>query len=427
MHADKPEARAVRASDPPRDGTGAARLTDLHFPGADLTIRLVDADRLRCGLSSVVKGWRPEIRPTPASGAHAKRLSRVAVRRDGFTAASPFYEDELSGLGLAEACCAVLSDLTESWIDANPGSFALHCGAFRFQGGLVMLTGPRRAGKSTLIARLGAEVDATIFCDDVLPLTPSGLAVGLGIAPRIRLPMPRRSHPDFLRHVRKTPGARDRCYAYLRSDNLAPHGTMAEPSTLIVLDRRANGAARLHRMAQDQALHHLLAQNMAHLGDAEAAFAGARCLLGRLTVLRMVYSDLEEAVALLRRNFATDAPDECEPEPGPELHVPLTPPPPERPARPFDPDRVWKQRPNVMLRQVEGSAFLWTRGGKTVWHLNPVGHVIWSALEIPGDVTELAELLADLYPDVPRATLLSDTWCLLAELAEAGFVVAADG
>ncbi|WP_405404522.1 PqqD family protein [Paracoccus sp. Ld10] len=391
--------------------------TTLHFPGTGLSLRLRGAQPVHQALMAAIHGWQPQTLSAPRPGDRQTLVTRGA---GGFSARSPFFEGDLAGLDAASAACALMADLSEGFVADRPSCMALHCGAFRFAGDLILLTGPMRAGKSTLIGRLTAEPDVTVFCDDVLPLTADLQAVALGIAPRLRLPLPNGTTPACRRHVAATPGPRDRRYAYLAAANVAPHGTQARPGTLIVLDRRDIAPATLHRMDPDQAVRHLLAQNMADLGSADQAFATTHDMAAAMTCLRLVYADLEDAVALLRRAFAPHAP--------PQTNVPLADPladplfAPDRQSVPVQPDRVMQQSAGIVVRQIGSGAFLWTPSDPVVWHLNPVGHAVWALLAIPGSATDLAVTLAEVFADVPRDRLTRDIAALMGDLLAGGFI-----
>ncbi|CAM3194873.1 PqqD family peptide modification chaperone [Paracoccus nototheniae] len=417
----RPRPRHAKSARPPR-----GPVQHLHFPGSGLSIRMTGAQPVREALAGAIKGWAPQILPAPRPGDLCAALTGGTTGgRAGFTARSPFYEGDLTGLDTAGAACALIADLSEGYLAGRPGCLALHCGAFRFDGPLILLTGPMRAGKSTLIARLTAEPDVSIFCDDVLPLTPDFDAIALGIAPRLRLPLPQDATEAFRRHVACAAGPRDARYAYLATPNLAPHGQTARPGTLIVLDRRGSGAAQLHRMDPDQAMHHLLAQNMGDLGDAERAFALGRHLVGQLACLRLVYADLEEATALLRRAFAGDAPA-CG-------RLPLAPPLPGSPSAPtrsptpLPPDLVAAQSAGLKLRRMGDGAFLWSPGAPRLWHLNPIGHAVWALLELPGSARDLAQTLSEVFPAIPETQLTADIAALLGDLQAEGFVTTLSG
>lgn len=396
---------------------GACR--DLRFAGASLTVRLHDCDAVLDALTGAIRGWVPQAAPAPDPDAPCTRVTR---HMDRFAIAPAFGDNELSGLGAASAACAVIADLAQAFVTDRPGCVALHCGAVRFGAGpLILLAGPHRAGKSTLVARLTAEPDITVFTDDVLPVAADGTAMALGIAPRLRLPVPSTASEAFRRHVAAMPGPRDARYAYLAGDGIAPHGTQAPLDTLIVLDRRDQGPARLHRMDPDQALHHLLARNMGDLGCAAATFARTSALAAGLTCLRLVYAELEDATALLRHALSPDALPGGRTVPGPPLPDPV----PDSRIAPVPASLVLRQTPGVQLRILGAGAFLWRSGDPTLWHLNPVGHAVWTLLAIPGHARDLAQSLAEVFPDQPPARMTRDIARLMAELLAEGFVTPA--
>lgn len=399
----------------------------LDYPGLSLAVVLEDASTLEPLLDRVIRGWQPRRRALPPREARAltragQRRSHLRLTPEGFTARSFYMEPPVTGLGGASAVCTILADLAQDFFESRPGMVALHCGAVRFGEGLVALTGPKRAGKSTLITRLTAEPDLQVFCDDVLPVLPDGQGVALGIAPRLRLPLPDRASPAFRDHVARWLGPKDERYGYVCAPTVAAHGATAPLSAFVLLDRREEGPARLHRLAPDDAVHHLMAQNMADLGGAAGTFEMARRLAGRLTCLRLVYADLDEAVALLRRAFGGGAGLDPALPLGAALADPA-PPPPE--AAPVAPGTVWRRAGPVAVRGEGASAFLWAPGSDTVWRLNTVGRAVWAMLVEPASATELAEALAEVFPSEPRARLEADVARLIGGLAAAGFVAEA--
>lgn len=386
----------------------------LTFAGVADPVVIRGAPDLVAALGRVLKGWPCRVTDAASRQAGPGVLASVAASRKGLTATSRYTDAPLPGLSLASAACAVVADLSQGYIDSQPQLRALHCGAVEVNGRLVVLTGAHRAGKSTLIARLTAEPDMRVFCDDVLPVLPDGQGLALGIAPRLRLPLPAAASPAFRAHVAQWAGVQDARYAYLSTPMQAAHGAQAPLSAIVVLDRRADGPARLHAMATDVALRNVLARNMAGAATAEAAFAQMHALVKDLHCLRLVYSDLEEAVTLLRSAFG--GPSSLNPE------VPVgadqtDPPAPPADLRPADPHQVWRQNPQVARRQVAESQFLWLPDDPTLWHLNPLAGAIWTLLEIPGSATDLAEALAEVFPAQPKGGILSDTALLLAQLA----------
>lgn len=366
-------------------------------------------------LRSCLTGWQI----TPAPQPNAEVLCRIEPERGGlYRIRSVYFETPMEGLPAASAICALLADVSQAWCEAAPRTLGLHCGAAQIGGRLVVLTGLARSGKSTICARLCAEPGVELFCDDVLPLRSDGQATALGIAPRLRLPLPARVDPGFRRFVADHLGLRDDLYGYLSGARRAPHGQQAPIAALVLLDRRDGQAARLHRMAPAEALHRMLVQTITDLDSGAAAFKTGLRLTQGLPAFRMVYSDLEEAVALLLSAFggAVALP------PGLDIGPEIAAPPPEPAGPPVDPTQVFRRAGRVTLRQHGADAFLWRPGAPMLYRLNPVAAAVWTLLELPTSSADLAAALAEYFPDVPGAVLLSDMRHLLGDLAQEGLV-----
>ncbi len=384
---------------------------DLLVPGGAAFLR---------GLTAVVD-WPGSFRPVFSDVADGP-LGRSGVleepdRPGRYLVASPYLDEPMRNLPLASALCALVADLTQADVDANPGTIGLHCGAFRAGAGLVAVTGAHRAGKSTLIARLTAEPMFEVFCDDVLPLTPKGEGIALGIAPRLRLPLHDAASDDFRAHVAACLGPRDDRYGFLCPPGLAPHGARAPLSTIIVLDRRgAATPAQLEPLDPGEAFGHLIARNLGLFDTADGAIAAFEDLLSRLVCLRLVHSDLEEAVELLRRAFGQGA----TPDPAliaPPGEAPPFPIQPDAPA-PADPDQPWHRAEGVAVRRIGQAAVLWRPGEAMVWHLNLLAHAAWEILgEGPISAREMAEMLAEVFPAEDPARICEDLARLFAGLA----------
>jgi len=402
----------------------------LRYPGLSRPVVLEEGTGLEGGLREVVRGWTPEIAVTAAPQGKAlacvyrEARGRGSHKDAGLALHSVFAEEPFRDLDPASAICGLVADLGQAYFDERPGTIALHCGAFRIGGRLVAVAGPRRAGKSTLVARMTAEPGVEVFCDDILPVLADGLAVGLGVAPRLRLPLPAGASALFRDHVAATMGPHDARYGYVCAPSVVPHGTQARLSVLVRLDRRAEGPARLYRMGPDAALTELLSRNMAEQETPEEAFRRAAAILTDLEAVTLVYADLEEAVALLARAFGTaDGLETCVTQGTPEpaagaVTEPAT-------TAPLGPDVTVARNPGVAVRRLGRSAFLWQPGGTTIWQLNPVAVAVWTLLEIPGSAREIAEALAEVFAGVPMEALLADVAWLMDGLVAEGFAAAA--
>jgi hypothetical protein len=218
-------------------------------------------------------------------------------------------------------------------------------------------------------------------------------------------------------------GPRDARYGYLCAPTVAPHGTRAPLSVLLIRDRRTNGPARtparLHDVAEDEALHFLLSQNMSDLQTAEAGFARLSALLAGVTCLRLVYSDLEDAVALIRHAFGSAAPIAPDITIGAVLRDTAA----ERlPMAVQSPDISWSRIPDVVLQRKADSAFLWQPGQQRIWHMNALGLAVWTLLEIPGSAQDIGALLHEQFPQEDANRLIRDVNALLQALAVDGLI-----
>lgn len=327
------------------------------------------------------------------------------------------YTDEpTTGLSTASAVCSVLADILETHIANSENPIALHAGAFVMGGKLVAVSGPRRAGKSTLISRLCAEPDVQIYCDDVLPIDRKGHGIALGLAPRLRLPLPKLASPLFRQHVHEHLGPHDERYGYLCSANVAAHGTTHPLAALLILDRREQAMiAHFCELNEDDALFYALQQNMGNFANPQEALLRTHALLGNAHCLRLVYHDLEDAVLLLRQAFGQDA------ELNPNLPVqpaqawqPQTAPE----TQPVPAEQVFARAPGATVRRIGNSAFLWHASENSVWRLNTVAEAVWALLETPGSAEELADVLGEVFVQVPEAQLEKDIAGLMAVMKE---------
>lgn len=348
--------------------------------------------------------------------APASTITKIDAKR--YTFQSWWSRTPLNGLGLAGATCGAVADLVQSHCDARPGTLGLHCGALRIGGHLVALTGPYRAGKSTLVTRLGSDPDVSLFCDDVLPIGPEGDAMALGVQPRLRLPLPKGISPAFQDFVARNLTVNDRRYGYVHLPRQAPYGTRAPLAALIVLRRQEGAPARLHRLAPGDAAAHLIRQNIANPGDPEAHYDRISALVDELLCLTLVHSDLEEAVALIRAAF--DGP--ALPAPGLRLEPPLPLEPVETPAPPANPGQRFSRARGVSDRGIGSNTFLWQMEERRFFALNPVAGAVWSLIATPMSGREIALILTDLFPDVPPDILAEDLEHLLGQLVACGLV-----
>ena len=385
---------------------------------------LPDEPALLDGIAQLAPSWKYTSAAIEDDGSLQRCITRVAKNQNNpstFDVESVYVEEPLIGLPTASALCAVMADVLEAHIEESQNPIALHAGAVAISNRLIAITGPRRAGKSTLIARLCAEPDLQIFCDDVLPISPLGEGVALGVAPRLRLPLPAKTSQHFKQFARQHLGPHDSRYGYLCASNVALHGVRLPLGAIVVLDRQTDTPACLHTVNEDDALFYTLEQNMGQFHSPGEALATTQALLGKITCVRLVYSNLEEAVQLLRKAF--DGKEAINPDLQVKPAQGWVPPTPETHSL-ADTGRVFKRAPTAALRRIGQSAFLWQAGEHTLWRLNTEGQAVWALLEMPGNARELAHSLAEVFVQTKLQDIEMDVRWVLALMHDQGFVTA---
>jgi hypothetical protein len=78
---------------------------------------------------------------------------------------------------------------------------------------------------------------------------------------------------------------------------------------------------------------------------------------------------------------------------------------------------------NVVKEVVDDRAFLLDARGVEMIVLNPVGTMVWDALDRPRDASAIAASLVDRFVDVSLEDLERDVEAFLEELRDAGLVV----
>lgn len=399
-----------RASPAVPAGAGAVRQV-LGFPGLARRVALTGAAPVAQALAGLLRGWAPVMMPGSACD------TRVTATPRGYRFDSAYLEGAMRGLPLASAVCAVIADLAQSWAEERPRMQALHAGAVRTGAGLVVLTGPARAGKSTLVARLGLEPGWQVFCDDVLPVAPGGQGVALGIPPRLRLPVPVAAGPLVQALAETGCTLRDDRYGYVALPDLAPHGTRAPLLALIVLDRRPGAAPCLHALPKAEAVRILADQTIVGAG-----LPALMRLADRLTCLRLVHDGLEPAAALLRAVLAS--PQALS---GAPLAPAMPPPVPATGAEPLSDAGMgltWRRSPGLVPRRMADALVLWSPDHGRGLVLNPTGAAIWGMLAFPVTGRDMAEALAGAFPEVPPDRIRADVAGLMGGLVAEGLVAA---
>ena len=85
---------------------------------------------------------------------------------------------------------------------------------------------------------------------------------------------------------------------------------------------------------------------------------------------------------------------------------------------------MFRRADNVVKEVVDDRAFLLDDRGEEMIVLNPVGTMVWDALDESRDAGAIAASLIDQFADVSLEELERDVQAFLEELRDAGLVVA---
>lgn len=433
-------------------GTAPDQYQALHFAGCSAPIYSAAGDDLAAGLLNCLTGWDHSISVEPAPDPASQPLLAVVARsgphgttsdlESGYFVASRYSDRPTGRLGLASAACSLIADLSLDWAESAPQMLALHAGAVEVGGEIIALIGPARAGKSTFTTRLALEPEVRFICDDVLPVDFSGHGHALGIAPRLRLPLP----PNAARLQRLLVDARlleDRRYAYVAPPLMASHGDRVPLGAIVLIERRGDLPAGLYALETGEAVSLLLRQSLTGFADAAEAFAQISQLVSRLPMARLVFEDLEQGTQLLTEAWqdkarwshlpdlpSTSLPSSMSKAPSLENRASLTlggdagtgPEAEDMPPNRLSNDQVLSQNVAAVLRRTGSRSWLWLPDEAKLWELNATSLAIWSMLDEPGSAEDLAQALAEVYPQVSYEKLREDTALMLTELYRAGFL-----
>lgn len=201
---------------------------------------------------------------------------------------------------------ADIHDLAIDWfLDDHPDWLCLHAAAVETRAGLVCFPAAGEAGKSTVSAQLVAA-GARYWTDDILPVDPdNGRALSLALPLALRLPYPPAIPAGTRRFLAQRAGPADRQwrYVHLEPPHIAPHGTRANLSAIVLLAREAGSRARLSRVDPSAAMSEMISGNLATMISSHRVLTGLAGVVGGLRCYTLTYSDLAEASGVLDAEF----------------------------------------------------------------------------------------------------------------------------
>lgn len=396
-------------------------MRDIFFQGVTAPLRLDGAEAVIPLLQGIAAGW--PFRLVQADPAVMPFFTIRQVEGDARLRCESHVEDRPPQLwDPVNAVCDALASLAVALPLSDPRLICLHAAGVALSGQLVVFPNVRRAGKSTLSVAL-ARAGHRVFSDDVVPLSfPSdgpAVAQALGIAPRLRLPLPTSLPADFRSWAETVPGPRNRQYHYLPLADQPVHGEQLPVGAFVLLDRRdVLTPASLTPVSPDTAMDALLHQNFTRDRHSGAVLEAMAATLAATPVWQLTYTDLDAAVRCLEAGFASKA-------------DPVPPTGPERQFKPAvmgykaDPvGTLMSQRTGCVERWIGETLYLADPEGRAIQRMDPLAAAIWAMLEAPVAPEVVEEALQEAFPGTPRPQITADLFALLAGLAEAGLLEA---
>lgn len=422
-------ARTRRAAD--RRTIDPGRTIVLALGAFGWTIAFTDCPEVVEGLEAILTGWRLRRLPSAAAQRADAQLSRM---RAGFAWRSsrmpkPALWDEHPPVSAMQVVCDVHDVLFDWFLKANPRHLCLHGAAVRIGAGLVCFPSVQKTGKSTLCVALAARGHA-VHGDDVLAIEPEeGRGVALGIAPRLRKPLPQGVGAHWLRFVNERAGPADRRWVYveLRDGEIAPLGD-ALPIAAFVLLARGSAGATLETVAKSDMLKEILLQNFARQVPPVELLDRLMQLTERVPCYRLRYGSVAGAARLIERRFGRKRargarkPNRSDSGRAAKTRGPVA---PAAPTAGHDLSGRLRRAPGVETREVRGEIFVAAPGPKTIHHLDRMASAAWRALAQPKSADELVTLFEAAFPDTPKRKIAGDVKKLLAFLKERELILGA--
>ena len=397
---------------------------DVWFQGVEAPLRLRDGDAIRDTLEAVALKWPLDIRA--ATFTSRPFFSIEAGSKPGkFATRSFVQEKDDRTLDHVNAICDMVAALPYALADSDRTLICLHAAGVRMGKKLVVFPNIRRAGKSTLSCAL-AHAGYGVFSDDVLPTSfgEGGQAIGhaMGIAPRLRVPLPDSASEDFKNWVATNSGPANKQYKYLDLPDQPGRGDVLDIGAFVILDRSETATEpSLTTVSPDKAMNALLHQNFTrdrHSIDLLAKFAD---VLTTLPSYQLHYFDLESAIDCLEAEFAADPNMSSKSARAADQSLRLADFESKLPGK-LDLASAVNRRAGVFEQAIGDTLYLADPEGRGIRQMDPLAAAIWSLLDGAITPAEISSILQDAFPDVPPDTITDDVSSLLKKLSKAGLI-----
>jgi len=268
----------------------------------------------------------------------------------------------------------------------------------------------------------------TAFADSILPISAATReGVGLGVAPRLKLPLPKEFAGPLRTRVEQ---CIDRCVpglGYLRPHQaaMAAFGDRAPIGAFVLLDRADGSATALRPAAASTLLKRLLLGSFDALPSARTTLSLLHEMVAETPCYRLTWSDPQEAVSALRARLAIRRPAESSSDSCAGARVTVL---RRRASGPRAPaGRRFRRVEGLDERAVDSDVFLVGPNGEAVYHLNGLGTGLWRLLDGSYGLDDAVSVLGEAFPTVDRTLIEDDVTRLIADLTDRGLLVEQPG
>ena len=397
--------------------TSDAEAVDYALTGLGPCIRLVNAQPLLPVLQAAMPGW--PLTPCPLQP--NKPDICVWQQEEGFWQQAPALPKGMWLETPVSTACSVIADMSGAYLRQHPAYIGLHCGAAEIDGQLVIFPESHRAGKSTLTCAFAAA-GYRVFGDDVVALTPQGKGVSLGVAPRLRLPLPTTIADELQDFIHRHRGPSDDRYGYVALDEtlLARHGEQCPVGAIILIDRD-NSVARpqLTSLQHGEGLWQLLKQNFADTLSDQELIDKFWPLVQRMPCFLLRYSDAYEAAAFVGRELK----EALHAQPATYTSPSQASAMPEAAALDRNDLRQWRARPTAHEYPLGDELFVIVEEGGEIHRMNVTSRAAWALLQHEAlTIEELSQTLVAFFMPVSLEQVRSDMAELLGQFLAVGLI-----
>lgn len=391
---------------------------DITLPRLGRCLRVEGAPEVVEALAQAMPGWPMTLHPAQGQ-APELYIYRDA---DGLWQGSHDEADELDLPSSASAVCRLVGELVGRRLAVDTSLLGLHCGSVQTAGQLVVFPESSKAGKSTLSVAFAAA-GYRVFGDDVLGLTAQGEGVAMGMAPRLRMPLPGSFSTEFVEYAERHAGPEDEGYRFVipAAGCLAGYAEASPIGTIVLLERAAQIVEpQVLMLSTGEGLLQLLWQNFAASDTPNQALLERLLpLVDRVQCLLLRYSEPLAGA----RHLAKVIEDASLPRAG-GVSLLSCAPVDVVSASICGLSSIWLPAENVSAYPLAQELFLIHTPSGEIHRLNASGKVVWELLQHePLSGYALSDVLA-AYFNVPLARVTVDVATLIAALAQAQLVTA---